>query len=550
LLRLGLAVLLGSLAALGLAPLALAAEAGGTIEGTITAEKGVPKAPVEVVVFHEIGGSYSRFTQTSTVAGGKYAVAVPLGTYKLEFVPTDKAFAFAYYKAQATLAKAQPVPVLEGATATASEEVQPGDTIRGQVKGEGAGGVAEAKINVYTASGELASTTTSGAEGSYEAISLPPAEYVVQVFEPIGSEFAPRYYKAGFSFATADLLAFKEPQEVRQPSDIELQKQAVIEGTVLNSVTHQPVSGVTVAVLDSIEPNFDVSATTDSVGRYRVPGLPQGSFRLTYALYGEAGPIDYAPIESSAELTANQTLPGNIQLVPQPPRATAGPVASGTPTVGQTLSCASGSWSGPPPITFLYRWLRDGVPVTAAAAANSYVVQAADQGHGLQCEVIASTSGGEAPARSNTLGVALPVGTGPPKGPVPGGPLVLPLPLVTISSSKVVFVTRVASASVSCSSLATCVGTVELTEQVLVIRLKGKKVLARKRKTLLLATGSFAVKAGHTARVVLHLTKVGRTWLAQSHGRRLQGQLVASVHGGTTARRTVVFSERAPRRHR
>ncbi len=546
LLRLGLTVLLGSISGLALAPLALGAEAGGTIEGMVTAEKGVPKAPVEVVVFHESGGLYSRFTQASTDVSGKYVVKVPAGTYKLEFVPSEKLRAFVYYKGRPTLAKAQPVPVAEGTTVTADEAVEAGDKIFGHVKGEGAGPLVGATVNVYSADGQLASTVTSGAEGDYEVEDLPPEEYVVQVFEPTGAPFAPGYFQGKLSFAAASKVIFTTPQEVQQPIDVALTRQAVIEGTVTNSVTHQPITGVTVSAVDPIEPNFNVSATTDSQGKYSVANLPRGSFQLTYALYGGAGPIDYAPIENSAELTVNETLPRNIQLVPQPPSATVGPVASGTPTVGQPLSCASGAWSGPPPIAFLYRWLRDGVPITAAAPANTYLVQGADQGHALRCEVIASTSGGEAAARSNALNVVLPVGAGTAKGPPPG----VPLPLVTISSSKVVFVKRVASASLSCSPVGACVGTVKLTEQVLVTRLKGKKVVSRKRKTLLLATGSFDLKAGRAGRGVLHLTEVGKTWLAISRGRRLPGQLVASVHGGATARRTVVFSEKAPRKHK
>jgi hypothetical protein len=540
------ALLIASTSAPTLTPIALGAEASGTIQGIVTAEKGVPKSPVEVVVFQESAGRYARLTQTSTGAGGEYSVSVPPGAYKLEFVPSDKAFAFIYYKSQPTLAKAKPVTVLEGATVLAEQAVERGETILGHVTGEGAGGLSGASINVYSTDGQLASTATSGGEGSYEVASLPPEEYVVQVFEPAGSVFAPGFYLGKLSFATATRVAFTSPAEPPQTIDVALAKQAVVEGVVSNSVTHQPIAGVTVAAIDTAEPNFNATATTDSQGKYRVTNLPAGAFNLAYVLRGEAGPIDYAPAESATELASGETLPRNIQLVPQPPSLLAGPAVTGTPAVGQTLTCAPGSWSAPPPITFLYRWLRDGTPVTAAGAGNTYVVQAADQAHALQCEVIASSSGGEASARSNALGVAAP----------PGGPstpsqtstptLTLTLAHVVLFTSKVVFAKRVASIHIVCAPVARCLGTVQLTEQVLITRLRGKKVISRKRKTLVLAFGSFDVRAGHPATVVLRLTNVGRTWLALYKGRRLPGQLVGTVHGGAVVRTTVTFSAKAP----
>lgn len=94
------------------------------------------------------------------------------------------------------------------------------------------------------------------------------------------------------------------------------------------------------------------------------------------------------------------------------------PVASGTPTPGQTLSCSDGSWTGYPPPTFTYQWLRDGEPVSGAST-SAYVVQAADQGHGLACQVTASNGAGSESATSNTLQV--PAAQAPGGGGLGGG---------------------------------------------------------------------------------------------------------------------------------
>jgi hypothetical protein len=69
------------------------------------------------------------------------------------------------------------------------------------------------------------------------------------------------------------------------------------------------------------------------------------------------------------------------------------PLLIGTPSVGDTLSCSTGSWSGNPN-GYTYAWLRDGDPIPGQSA-SSYVVQSADWGHSLYCRVTAMNSGGE-----------------------------------------------------------------------------------------------------------------------------------------------------------
>jgi hypothetical protein len=65
----------------------------------------------------------------------------------------------------------------------------------------------------------------------------------------------------------------------------------------------------------------------------------------------------------------------------------------GTPKIGSTLSCSTGSWAGNPNI-YAYAWLRDGSQI-AGQDTSTYVVQSADWGRSLSCEVTAANSGGE-----------------------------------------------------------------------------------------------------------------------------------------------------------
>ncbi len=90
------------------------------------------------------------------------------------------------------------------------------------------------------------------------------------------------------------------------------------------------------------------------------------------------------------------TISYNTMVTPaQTPANTAPPVISGTPAVGQTLTCSPGSWSGSQPITFTYQWLQDGNGISGETN-NTYVVQSGDQGQSLACQVTADNGIGTA----------------------------------------------------------------------------------------------------------------------------------------------------------
>ena len=75
------------------------------------------------------------------------------------------------------------------------------------------------------------------------------------------------------------------------------------------------------------------------------------------------------------------------------PVNTEAPKLTGTPAVGQTLSCSAGGWANSP-TGYTYTWVRNGSPI-AGQTGSTYVVQRADYGHSISCQVTASNSGGE-----------------------------------------------------------------------------------------------------------------------------------------------------------
>jgi hypothetical protein len=100
-------------------------------------------------------------------------------------------------------------------------------------------------------------------------------------------------------------------------------------------------------------------------------------------------------------------------LPPAFPAVTVAPAITGSPLVGQTLTCSDGTWRGSP--TFTRQWLRNGSPI-AGQTATTYTVVAGDDGQSLACRVTATNGAGSATATTAPVnGTA----TGPagPQGP-------------------------------------------------------------------------------------------------------------------------------------
>jgi hypothetical protein len=98
------------------------------------------------------------------------------------------------------------------------------------------------------------------------------------------------------------------------------------------------------------------------------------------------------------------------------PHNEAPPQVTGQSTVGSTLSCSSGTWSGSPAPTFTYQWVRDEA-IIAAATRATHTVETEDIGHALSCEVTASNSAGSETAMSNAVAIPAlkPVNEGAPR---------------------------------------------------------------------------------------------------------------------------------------
>jgi hypothetical protein len=234
----------------------------------------------------------------------------------------------------------------------------------------------------------------------------------------------------------------------------------------------------------------------------------------------------------------------------QPPVNTAPPSVSGQATAGQTLSCATGQWTGDGPLSFSYQWLRNGIAITGATS-SAYVIATNDVGQSLACRVTA-THYGSANATSGSVSVPAPVPVGTP----PASPGTLQNPAVTLG--KVTTSGRAVVARLGCRGVIgqVCNGSLRLTAIEL---LRGKRVVAvtasgkgRHRHTVVLAVRAYTVKAGRTVTIRLNAGRPSGQLL------RRFGQVPVSLavtqttasRTRTAASRTLKLRPPPPKRHK
>lgn len=117
----------------------------------------------------------------------------------------------------------------------------------------------------------------------------------------------------------------------------------------------------------------------------------------------EAGARTAVAAEPLVEAATTQ-LQLTRELLSIAPVNTKSPAVTGTPVVGEMLSCSPGSWESRSSPAFTYRWLRNGASISEGP---SYVATNDDVGQELACEVAASNREREATsATSSPVSVA------------------------------------------------------------------------------------------------------------------------------------------------
>jgi hypothetical protein len=233
---------------------------------------------------------------------------------------------------------------------------------------------------------------------------------------------------------------------------------------------------------------------------------------------------------------------------PEAPRGGNGLEIAGIPTVGHSLTCSSGAWSGGP--TFTYVFVNSaGEQVLQSSSSPTYQLTAADVGRTILCELRATNAGGTAVGRtgalrpieasstskspqeeelerkareaaeSKTSSMATPTATVPTsqgsvaQGPVAGAPatsqgeITLPSTNIPVQGDKALM-------KLNCTASGGCDGKLTLTAKS-TVKTKGEK----KTRTVTIGTESFSTSAAGTTTVEIDLNATGRALLISGHGR-------------------------------
>lgn len=526
LLRIVAVAALVGLGAIALPAAAVAATRG--ISGTVTNAEAhsEPVSGADVCLYEST--SEVQLMCEKTNSKGEYEIlGEPEGFYKVRFVASG--FATQWYVDDSTWSSARLVEVessgvTPGIDAEMSEEGE--GSIAGRVvsaaNGQGAGGVEvcvlEARCVETNANGEYA---FAGIRVGSTQIYFSPAR---SCEEEMGEKVR--------CVAKSDYIGQYIDVQVRankttSVETVALQVGGQISGTVTNaSITHPPLAKIDVCA-DGVNGKGEFSGGgsctyTNASGQYTVSGLEGGSYKVVFR--GEICTVvkKGAPWEcpesyitqyyvgqptfqkaAAISVTAGATVGGINESLreafPVTPASAAAPALTGTPVVGQALSCSQGSWSHEP--TYLvYQWLRNGTVIPGQAGAT-YTLQAADQGHSITCSVLAGNGAGLAGASSNAVAV--------------------PVPLALFAGVKVKG--SVAAVKLRCPGPGACAGVVKIVARVTTGRGKHKKTT---KATI--GSAKFSIVAGKSATVGVRLTGQGLGLLRKAGRRGLVVQIAGS----------------------
>jgi hypothetical protein len=516
--RLQAPVALAATALVMLSAAGVAQASDGSIEGTVTNHEATPVKEVKVRAVNEAAEEF----KTTTLSDGEYTLAsLPEGHYTVDFGEEKEIY----------LSKSEPEQVEGGKIATLNVVLTKASSFAGGVTSAATGaGLSGVSVEIYgpeSANEPLYHSTTTEASGNYAVKHLEPGLYQFYVSSG-GSEYITRSF-------TAEL-----GEGENQIVNVKLSEGGKITGTVTNAYTHAALEKISVYAY--VPGHGEGFAQTNSKGEYTITGLSSGAYDVEYSWeYSEAERKEYekAPayipkyitqyynnqISAASANTVSVSEGGttssiNVGMLPSAPHNTAAPAVTGTALVGDALACSNGSWTGegmlsvqsgwPLTTPFGYQWLREGSAINGATSA-SYVVQSADEGHGLACEVTATNAAGHEASKS--------------------GSVTVPVPVVTASSSRLVFVKDTAKASIACAN-AVCAGTAEVTARVATKH--GRK------RTVVIAKGTYSLTAGTHGTVTLRLTGPGAKAMLAARHRTLAGKLTIAVKQGKTLARTVL----------
>ncbi len=515
---------------------------GGGIEGKVTAAEG--GAPIENVTVCAENVEAESAPCARTDANGEYEITgLDSGEYHVEF-RSGSGFAAQFYDHESGVEEADLVTVATGSTtpdvnAALSQEA----TISGTLTGP-EGPFYQGEVCAYAgASKRPTECDRTGPDGSYEIEELPAGTYFVEFAagyacgssQCVRPNLVGQWYhgKTSRSEATGVTVAAGDAQTG-------IDGTLVAGGRISGMVTAEGGQAAEETEVCAYPVGSDEAAScveSDEDGHYAIQGLRGNPYTVEFApgeeceQSGCAQP-DYATqfydgvgsrsIAAPVAVTVGATATGidAVMTSPVAPVSESAPEISGTPAVGQTLSCSVGTWSGLPS-EFAFAWLNDGQPISGAIG-ETYVVAAADAGHSLVCRVTGSNSKGSEFAESAAVKVptsskpeeeskAMPSNPNPDSGSNPNPPPAGK----AMAGAKASVRDGKAIVPLSCGKAGPCKGTLKLTAK-------------SKGKTIVLGKARFSVAPGKSTKLKVKLSKRALALLEAAGSKGLKAKLTGT----------------------
>ena len=291
--------------------------------------------------------------------------------------------------------------------------------IRGRVTG-----TAPVRIDLVTASGRLAASRNTNADGTYRFEELPAGTYYVGFNRDASSSpMAAEWWR---NTTDGPVLANATPVTV-DGAVVPGVSAALDTGGVLTGRLVDPAgAGVAGCRVQARAGDGSLAvriARTDPSGAFAIGGLSTAQYLVVVPASCDGAPTTMrydaeSPTRTSARLfeadpvavTRGLTTALPAELVTGLPSiaSTAPPTITGTPVVGQTLTAHPGGWRPASRLTFAYRWYADGQEVPGATSP-SLLLTPDLAGAAIRVRVVAEASGWvSGKARSAPVGPVAP----------------------------------------------------------------------------------------------------------------------------------------------
>ena len=286
------------------------------INGTVVASASSAPLPGITVVAYDAKGL--PVTTTSTDTGGRYTLAVPLGTYRVLAYDLNGTWATSYYSNATSFETSAQLSVTASLSGVGFQMV-PGYQASGRVLAFAGAPLVGMVVAAYNTDGSRRGFAKTAGSGVFNLV-LPPGTYRFAAYDE-SLNYATSFYPGQSSFEAAAPVSVSSAVA---GIDFSLALAARVTGSALDRGTQAPLTSLSV---EARAPAGDLvySTTTDADGRFTM-ALAPGDYKFLafdaakhYAVsyFSDASSFASAP---SFHLAAGQALPGvDFLMSPVPP---------------------------------------------------------------------------------------------------------------------------------------------------------------------------------------------------------------------------------------